>query len=69
MALLPSPTKDDEIYVQRGEMMFSRLRDESVTEQEIKPSSRGSTDTAQLCKHCSTYHSITNAERLVAVPA
>lgn len=32
--------------------MFSRLPDESVTEQEIKPGSRGSTGTARLCNHC-----------------
>lgn len=49
--------------------MFSRLRDESVTEREIKPRSPGSADTAQLCNHRTTYHSITNTERLLAVPA
>lgn len=31
-----------------------------MAEQEIKHRSPGSTDTTQLCNHCTTYHSITN---------
>lgn len=50
------------------EVMCPGLPDESVTEQEIKPRSPGSTDTAQLCNHYTTYHSITSIARLVAVP-
>jgi len=49
--------------------MCPGLRDESVTEQEIKPRSPGSTDIAQLCNHYTTYHSIANIARLVAEPA
>lgn len=48
--------------------MCPGLCDESVTEQEIKSRSPGSTDTAQLCNHYTTYHSIANVARLVAVP-
>lgn len=54
--------------MQRGEVMCPRLRDESVTEQEIKARSPGSTDATQLCNHYTTYHSIANIARLVAVP-
>lgn len=54
--------------MQRGEVICPGLRDESVTEQEIKPRSPGSTDTTQLCNHHTAYHSIANIARLVAVP-
>lgn len=63
------PSKDDDIGVQRGEVVCPKLWDESVAEQEIKPRSPGSTDTAQLCNHHTTCHSTANIARLVALPS